>query len=214
MSLPIPRPAPIPLSTADKIISNKHAYWYSRGDLPHFETSARLQMITYRLADSVPQDVVRALHARMMDGGSQTQYRLKIENLMDSGLGSCCLRDPANAAIVRDTWLFQNHRDYRLHAWVIMPNHVHVLVDVFPHATLPDIVKAWKSISARKIQAQRGQVGSLWQKEYWDRYIRNGVHYERAVNYIYENPVDAGLARKSEEWLWSNWGESQQAGTR
>ncbi len=130
---------------------------------------------------------------------------------MDSGFGACLLKDPRVASVVREVWLNRHMHEYLLHAWVIMPNHVHVLIDVAPSTRLCTILEAWKSVSARRINAVLARSGQLWQKESWDRYIRNAVHYERAVSYIYENPVKAGLVERSEDWRWSSWGEGMLA---
>jgi REP element-mobilizing transposase RayT len=73
------------------------------------------------------------------------------------------------------------------HAWVIMPNHVHLLFK--PVVPLPKLIEAWKSVSARAI----GQ-GPFWQRNYRDTLIRDGDHFINAVRYIRKNPVKAKLA--------------------
>ncbi len=96
--------------------------------------------------------------------------------------------------------------DYRLLAWVIMPNHVHVLID--PMTKLARIVQAWKSVSAHRILpllgADRPRV--LWQREYWDRFIRDERHCQQAMAYIHANPVTAGLVMNGAEWRWGSAG--------
>lgn len=190
------------------LVREKPDHCRGRGYLPHFEKSACLQMVTYRLADSLPVAVLANLIQQFPAGEKDLRYRRQLENCMDCGYGSCCLRNPAVAKIVREVWLHRNEQEYRLHAWVIMPNHVHLLLDIFPDSDLSGIVNSWKSISARRINVLLGTREEVWQPDYLDCIIRNGVHYERAVSYIYENPVNASLIDCSENWRWSSWGEA------
>jgi putative transposase len=80
---------------------------------------------------------------------------------------------------------FQGER-YEHHAWVIMPNHVHLLFA--PHAPLEQLIQAWKAHSARQI----GQ-GPIWQRNYRDTLIRDADHFANAVRYIRNNPAKAKL---------------------
>ena len=81
-----------------------------------------------------------------------------------------------------------------------MPNHVHVLFSVLPGASLGGTVGSWKRYTARHANQQLGRTGPFWQTEYWDRYIRNEVHFNATIEYIDQNPVKAGLV--SEPSLW------------
>ena len=89
---------------------------------------------------------------------------------------------------------------YRLHAWTIMPNHVHVLFTVLPDQPLGFIVGSWKRFTARRANELLGRSGEFWQSEYWDRFIRNEDHFGITGDYIDQNPVKAGLV--SEPRLW------------
>ena len=89
---------------------------------------------------------------------------------------------------------------YRLHAWVVMPNHVHVLITPFEGFTLSTILHSWKSYTAKEANRLLHRNGQFWQEEYFDRYIRTEEHYRRAVEYIESNPVMAGLCKKKEDW--------------
>ena len=77
---------------------------------------------------------------------------------------------------------------YELHSYVIMPNHIHLLIEPKGQATIQQIIKTIKSVSAHKINKYINQTGSIWQKEYYDRIIRNEDHYNRVFNYIRQNP--------------------------
>lgn len=92
---------------------------------------------------------------------------------------------------------------YLLLAWVVMPNHVHVLVKTVKDWPLAVIIQGWKSVSARMIGALC-DIKSVWHKNYFDRYIRNERHLLEATRYIHNNPVVAGLAVRSEDWLYSS----------
>ena len=124
--------------------------------------------------------------------------------MIDSGLGSCALRDPAIATIVQDALLHFDGRRYKLFAWTIMPNHVHVLIEQVGGFPLGEIVHAWKSFTAKQANKQLGRAGAFWAPDYFDRYIRDQAHYDVAVYYIHENPVKAGLVARMDEWRWSS----------
>ncbi len=96
-----------------------------------------------------------------------------------------------------------------------MPNHVHVLVEPIGGHLMKGIVGAWKSVSSRKILASHPALNAteggraprtrrLWQRDYWDRYIRNERHYLAVVDYIHQNPVKAALAAVAEAWPYSS----------
>jgi type I restriction enzyme R subunit/putative DNA methylase len=98
---------------------------------------------------------------------------------------------------------------YRLLAWVVMPNHVHVLFQPINGWTVAKIVASWKKFTARKICEYRrnGAAGAghpVWHREYWDRYIRDQNHLAQAIEYIHLNPVKAGLVATLETWRWSS----------
>jgi len=82
-----------------------------------------------------------------------------------------------------------------------MPNHVHVVVRLFPGQELAKIVKGWKNFSAKAANQALGRKGRFWQREYYDRLLRNGDERDRAIRYIVENPANAGL--KNWAWVWS-----------
>jgi REP element-mobilizing transposase RayT len=168
--------------------------------LPHFHSDAVQQVVTWHLADSLPRDAAGRL-ARLAD--TQEQRRL-YESYLDAGHGSCVLADPVCAHIVQEALLHFDGERYRLLAWVIMPNHVHVLVDMLPGQDLGRIVQSWKRHTAQAINRHLGMEGALWRREYWDRYIRDEAHFRLAVDYIERNPVKAGLVRRVEDWRWSS----------
>lgn len=163
------------------------------------------------MADALPADVAQRLASEPLNETGDTAYRLRIESFLDAGHGECLLRRPEVARIVLDSWRHFDGDHYDLAAWVIMPNHVHLLVGM-RHTSLSEIVKGWKSFTARQISRALGRSGSVWQEDYWDRFIRDERHYVDAVNYTHNNPVKAGLVGRAEDWVWSS--ASGSAGVR
>lgn len=170
-----------------------HKGWYSRGYLPHLDAPETVQAITFRLADSLPAEVLDRLK-------DDPDRRRKVEALLDAGGGSGLLREPAVAMIVDDALLHFDGERYRLLSWVVMPNHVHCLVEVLPGWGMPGIVQSWKSFTANRINQAVGRSGRLWQPEYFDRYIRDDSHLAAAMAYIDNNPVKAGFVPVPEAW--------------
>ena len=107
------------------------------------------------------------------------------------------------AGFVERALLFFDAQRYRLCAWVIMPNHVHVLFEVWS-TPMERVLYSWKHYTAFHGNRFLGRTGRLWQKEYWDRYMRDEQHFQKARRYIESNPVKAGLCDRAMEWPWSS----------
>jgi type I restriction enzyme R subunit/putative DNA methylase len=200
-------PAGLP-ETADILVGKN---WYSRGYLPHRDEPRLRQFITYRLADSLPQEKLDVLEDELRllpEERRESTRRQRIEAWLDAGMGCCALRHPEVAPFVQNAFLHFHGERYRLHAWCIMPNHVHVLIE--PLTALAKIVQSWKSFTARWVLAHNAELELgvpgriLWMREYWDRYIRDENHHRKTVDYIHRNPVKAGLCATPEAWPWSS----------
>ena len=185
--------------------------WYFSGSAPHRDATGALQFITFRLADSLPQSVLRDLSvaAKLLPEQERGLYkRRNLEKWLDAGLGSCALAHPEMAKVMRDTLLYQDGQRYRLIAWCIMPNHVHALID--PAYSLPRIIQTWKSFTTRWMLLHNNSLSlgvpgrTLWMRDYWDRYVRDEQHLHRVLSYIHDNPVKAGLCATPTEWRWSS----------
>jgi len=172
--------------------------WHSRGYLPHFDAPGVTQMLNYRLDDALP---VSRRHewSAILHIEDDLKRRAKLEAYLDRGHGRCELGDPRAAAVVEENWLHFDGQLYRLLAWVVMPNHVHLLVEIW-QTPLSELVKDWKGYTARRINRTVGRRGTLWQADYWDRYIRDEDHYRKVLHYIEWNPVMARLAKSPEGW--------------
>jgi REP element-mobilizing transposase RayT len=189
----------------------------NRGRLPHWEKEAGLYFITFHLADSLPHSVLAKIaeRHRILEAGKDNHANLlpeqkellasysraRIEEYFDRGAGSCAFNDHRIAGAMAAALRFREGKHYRLLAWCIMPNHVHVTVKLFPGQELARVVKAWKNFSAKAANHALGRKGQFWQREYYDRLIRNGDELDRAIRYIAENPAKAGL--KNWAWVWS-----------
>ncbi|MBS3780372.1 MAG: transposase [Desulfovermiculus sp.] len=176
------------------------------------------------------------------DPGKQSELRRRIEAYLDAGHGSCILQLPEIAQMIIQNWMHFDLQRYRLLAWVVMPNHVHVLIEPINEWPLNKIVATWKTYTGKRIRewkrrmdeeklkesqycawrseegqggtwrsGEKGQDGTwrsgegrIWQREYWDRYMRNEQHYWTAKAYIENNPVQAGLVASPEQWPWSS----------
>lgn len=188
-----------------------HPGWTSRGYLPHRDELGLLQSVTFRLADSLPQDKLRQMERELAlrpKGHQDPERRKRLERWLDAGIGCCALAHPEVAATLENTLLRFDGARYRLLAWCIMPTHVHTLIE--PTASLATIVKSWKSYSGRWALAHNAELRlgipgkALWMREYWDRYIRDGKHLRQTIDYIHQNPVKAGLCAKPSSWPWSS----------
>ncbi len=172
--------------------------WYNHGNLPHFDQGCIFQVVTYRLADSLPQECLKTLQVELESHDSESMEadrRKEIEELLDRGHGSCVLKNKNCAEIVEENWQHFNEVRYKLIAYVIMPNHVHVLINAYPGFELGRIVKSWKSYSSSRINELTGKDGNsrLWQRGYWDRYIRDEKHFYKTIEYIKKNFNNGGV---------------------
>jgi len=185
----------------------RDAGWHSRGYLPHFDGGEIAQTITFRLADSLPQTVLqiwkreleRAAHHNL-----DSVLRKRIERYLDQGYGNCSLRNHRVATIVQDSLLHFDGERYRLSAWVVMPNHVHVLLTPFASCSLSQIIKDMKSFTSHEANKVLGRRGQFWMEDYFHRYVRNRTHFASAITYIENNPVKARLCANPEDLPFSS----------
>jgi REP element-mobilizing transposase RayT len=115
------------------------------------------------------------------------------------------LRDPRIAQVVADALLYgdSGRHFYQLRAWVITPNHVHVLL--LPKTDLSVITRWLKGSTARLANLILHRTGEpFWQDESFDHRVRNDRELDRIVRYVEHNPVNAGLVAHPEAWLWSS----------
>lgn len=193
---------------------------FRRRKLPHMDAPGIFQAVTFRLADSLPaaklQELAREVR-KLTEIEASRIRRERLDQWLDAGLGCCALAHPDAARMMQATLeLGASNGRYALHAWCIMPNHVHVLIE--PHISLRRIVQAWKAYSGRWALANNARLGleiegrAFWMRDYWDRFIRDDRHLQAVVAYIENNPVAAGLCASPEHWPWSSAARRRQAG--
>jgi REP element-mobilizing transposase RayT len=128
----------------------------------------------------------------------------EIDRVLDSGKGEAWMRRAAVAHAVETALWFGNGLRYRLHAYVIMPNHVHAVLTLQEGSVLGECLKSLKAYSAREANRLVGRQGRFWQKESFDRLIRSADQLDRTIRYIEWNPVKAGLASDPKHYRFSS----------
>ena len=192
---------------------------HSRGYLPHVKREGASYFVTFRLVDSLPKEVLlrferehaealRRLPANPATAQAEEihrELRRKVELYLDRGVGECHLRRPEIATLIAEALQYFHGEQYLLDEWVVMPNHVHVVLWPMPNFTLSDILKSRKRHTARQINLILGRTGeTFWQRESYDHWIRNDGEKSRIRRYIRMNPVNAGLCKAPEDWKWSS----------
>ncbi len=191
----------------------------SHGHLPHWDQEGATYFITWRTADSVPKAVwEKWRHARALwlrshgidpllkdwrksleelpeeERISFRQFSKQLEDEMDAGHGACVLKNQDLAVIVAYALHFFDESRYQLGGFVVMPNHVHLLVGGMARAAMLKQVESWKKWTALKINEALGACGRFWQDEHFDHLVRHAPAFEKFRAYIKANPVKAGLS--------------------
>ena len=184
---------------------SEHRGWFRPRKLPHFDAELT-QAITIRLSDSLPREVLVRLSEELKDEKKNLAIERinRIESFLDNGYGSCILREKQCAEIVQNALIYLDGRRFELRSWVVMPNHLHFLARFEPGQTLEKALHSLKSYTAHELKKLHPEMNGIWQIEYFDRYIRNENHYWNAVNYIHDNPVEAGICGRAEDYEWSS----------
>jgi menaquinone-specific isochorismate synthase len=188
-----------------------------RGRLPRWDKDNATYFITFRLADSLPKSVPERIDSERQaivktaiglgrDLSADEHRRIQrlstpvIERFLDRGAGACHFQNFAIAGEVANALRYFDEKRYRLFAWCVMPNHVHVVVRLFSGQTLATVVHSWKSFTAKYANQILGSHGAFWQREYYDHLIRDEEEFERSVRYVSENPAKARL--HNWRWVW------------
>jgi REP element-mobilizing transposase RayT len=177
--------------------------WHSRGYLPHFEGGEILQFLTIHLGDALPKKVVNRwkleLEHEKDEEGARELFR-RIEKYLDKGLGTCFLRQRKVAELVQNSLLHFDGERYKLISWVVMPNHIHMLLKPLENQKLSKIMHSFKGYTASEANKLLNRKGKFWQEDYYDRFIRNHEHFDNVIDYIELNPVRAGLCKNRQDW--------------
>lgn len=165
---------------------------------PHWQPEGAAIFLTWHLHGSMPASI-------KYEGSTGKAFAELDRELDKAATGPRWLSDERVALCVVET-LHYGEREldfYHLRAWVLMVNHVHVLI--YPKARLSRITKAIKNFSARRANSILERTGQpFWQDESYDHWVRSPQELEKIVRYIERNPVKAGLVERAEEWRWSS----------
>ena len=216
--LPVPGVSDSEAAQPSRLVSGVH----SRGALPHLKRGGASYFVTFRLAGTLPREVLLALkrerqaiveqaaaHNRPLTWREQKDlfgwYAEKVDAYLNAGHGDCWLGEPEIAKLTADALRFFAGHRYVLHAWVVMPNHVHVVVHPTPPHTLSSILKSWKgytALQANRLLNRRGT--SFWQDESYDHCCRDDEDRARCCAYTCMNPLNARLCARPQDWPWSS----------
>jgi len=180
----------------------------TRANLPHWSQEGTTYWVTFRLADSLPQEKLKAWKAERNTWASHhpepwsdldwkeyhDRFGERLEHWLDAGEGKCYLRQPKIRSIVEKCLTHFDGDRYDLGPWVIMPNHVHLLLRPNKEQSLSKILQGIKGVSAKECNALLGRTGqTFWQEESFDHIVRSQAQFDRFVHYITDNPVEAKL---------------------
>jgi len=172
--------------------------------LPHWEQAGATYFVTFRLVDSLPQNIIEswADEARSADVEAElkpTQDMLleashrKLDLHLDNCHGDCILSDPECAEIVRNSLLHFDKERYWISDLVIMPNHVHLICTMQSEWSIRKQCGSWMRYSATEINKVRGSSGAVWQDEAFDHIVRSEEQLHWLRGYIANNPIKAKL---------------------
>lgn len=215
-----------------------HISYMHRRSLPHWYVPGAAHFVTYRLSGTLPIQVLQMLkakkehllHQKTKLGPNESKRHVhKIlfaayDEYLDQASDIDWLKDARLATMIRQNLYHHDGGKYHLHAYCIMPNHVHVLFTPSPSelresqseeataigesadkaSPLSKIMHSLKSFTANEANKLLSREGRFWQPESYDHWVRNEDEFERIVNYIRANPVSAGLVKRHEDWYWSS----------
>lgn len=192
---------------------------YTKGNLPHWEQPGATYFITYRTVDSIAnesmvlmlrlrKDFIQRFGMNVFEPGATTnshgdidgvrrtfarKFATLAEKSLDELRGSCVLRDTNVRQIVEKSLLHFNDVRHLTAAFVIMPNHVHILARIFPQFRMLEQCYGWKHFQASRINKLKRGKGHVFAPESFDHLVRDPEHLQKFVEYIKRNPEKAGL---------------------
>jgi putative transposase len=180
---------------------------FTANRLPHWQQKGAVYFVTFRLADAVPyhlrtqreseREAWLRIHLQPWSAEVEREYHERfsgaIERWLDAGHGSCILRRPDCAEIVAEALRYLDGERLVIVSFIVMPNHVHAVFVQNSDWPLERILRSWKSFTSRKVNSLLDRAGGLWQRDYFDRLVRDGKHFANCVRYIRRNPAKAHL---------------------
>ncbi len=183
--------------------------------LPHWLQNGVAYFITFRLADALPTGLLRTLEVEReawirhhpqpwtaeVEREYHSRFSVRMDRWLDDNHGDCLLRSERARQIVEDALMYFEPVRCRQICRVIMPNHVHLVVVPNSGWPLDKLMTSWKSWTSRRLNELRGKSGPVWQRDFFDRIIRDDEHFSNVVSYIRRNPQKARL-RQGEYSYW------------
>jgi REP element-mobilizing transposase RayT len=206
-----------------------------RRNLPHIQPPGGTFFVTFRLAGSIPAEVLAMLHAEAeriraelerLPASPERAERLYQEErrsfgrwdaVLDQGKGPDWLRNPEIARLVADAMRFFDGQRYELLAYCVMSNHVHVVLTPLlktadTYYALAGIMHSIKGFTASRANHLLGRSGAFWLHESYDHYVRDEAELHRIIAYVANNPVKAGLVAEWQTWPWTYVRDAQAGG--
>ncbi len=200
------------------------SHFYQR-KLPHFQPSEATFFVIFRLAGSIPMEVLGQLRENY-DGIQKgilnrtdltVEARRKLpyieqkrffavsdEYLDNNPNGPYWLKERAVAEHVKEALHHRDKKQYDLHAFIIMPNHVHMMMTLLPNApVLYKVMQELKKFIGLNGNRALGRQGQFWEEESYDHVVRNDGAFFRILNYILEKPVKARFVKEWQQWPYS-----------
>jgi len=198
---------------------------YYERNLPHYQPEGATFFVTFRLAGSLPKEIMERLFAETDRRGRELKnhpdcseepdkfrkLQKKMFGRWDTELdlnknGPKYLGNPVVAEIVRKAIHFHDGKQYILDAYCILPNHVHIVFTPMmaggDYYSISKILHSLKRFTAREANIFLKRQGQFWQHESYDHVVRDDSELERIIKYVLNNPVRAGLAP---DWVYSRY---------
>jgi len=211
--------------TEDIYFDRKEPVSITKRNLPHWHQKGKVYFVTFRLYDSIPQEIAEKIKRERHNWFEKNKidnmtdlhnlplekrieyYRLfskRYDRLLDNGYGSCILADKKCRQIVEDTLKHFDNERYYLDKYVIMPNHVHVILIPKGEWTLSNILHSWKSFSANEINKRINRTRELWMHESFDHIIRSAQQMEKIRVYIAGQTYSSNVNHKQDACVTSS----------
>lgn len=197
---------------------------YYRRRLPHLQFNEGIYFVTFGLVHSLPRNIIKYLREERQRNNQSDRasklYFKKYDHLLDKGNGQTWLAREEIATVIANKIHQLDGKRYQLLCFTIMPNHVHILLELTGSRAeargtgsrnrdraarypVTHILKLIKGATARECNKILGRTGQFWHHESYDRLVRNHRERDNIISYILENPVKAGLVDQFNEWKWS-----------
>jgi len=181
-----------------------------RRNLPHIQPDDGLFAITYRIKGAIPQSVIDYYEEEYEKAIIKSKVEFQASELffeisdlyLDRGESHNYLLRDNISKIVVSSLKYYDGRYYKLIAYCIMSNHVHLIVDKqgFEDASLSSVFGSIKGYSAKLINKELGREGHFWSAEIYDHLVKSDTELEKQIKYVLNNPVKAGLVGDWRKW--------------